>query len=210
MVRDMLDRARVSTTIVANTMHLLAAAEHRQWIDWQVGVLPDLEQLRGMPLVTARERVAVALEAHLTSNAREVAGIVLRSIGFAYQPNIIDVMQDRKRRQLGGWVEYVLGTPPGEREERWKLQCRTPFLYLPPSMQMSDYHEAATDLVVAADRFGLVLSCEPSVIKPMTMRQQRLARMWHRLGAHGGYRHSPRPYLLTCNGCGHSWGVCPP
>jgi hypothetical protein len=201
-----LDRAMVSPDQIAQLSHPLAAANHRHWILWERWVLPHFDQLTP---ATVPEFIRVAretgLDGMLRQNAQSVVDLVGLVVGsFAYPP-LLDRVVERKLQQFTGWLAYAAGKTADDRT-RWLLQCRTPFLDLPPQMQLSDYREAASDLEVIADAGGLVLS-QPVTMKPLSPREARATRRLHALGIHGRYRDSEEPWSNVCLGCHRSWAV---
>jgi len=166
-----LDNARISDATIAACLHVLAAAAHRQWLRWEGYIIPALQRGDGARLDALEAgdiaNIPPGLAAQIDVNAKNVTSLVrgvivysaphLRS-DFAWAvPD--DALLQRKLEQLASWVRYARSCEPGA-FERWMLQCRTPFIYLTPKQQRSDYDEAVRDLRVLADVGGLVLSKE--------------------------------------------------
>lgn len=209
MNTETLSRAIVSPSQIVGLSHPLAAGNHWQWVVWERFVL---REPRALTPDGADDIVAAALANGLgevlESNAKSVIAIVRRQVGaFAYPPRI-EPVADRKLRQFTGWVNYAV-TKTAEDRKRWLLQCRTPFLALPPAMQKSDYAEADTDLSVIAEACGLVLAEDLPQFSPQTPRHLRRLRHRHGLGMHGAYRDYEQPWTGTCLGCHASWSMTP-
>lgn len=200
-----LRRARVSPDQVLQVSHLLAAANHRQWVRWESWVLRD-PGLLAQGVGAIRRAGGTELANDLTSSAEAVVAIVRRVVGdFAYAPDMRAVVA-RKHAQFASWVQYA-ASQPTDRRERWLLQCRTPFLRLPPAMQVSDYTEAGRDLTVVAEAGGLVLPAPLPKLVPQTERQLRGLLRRHMLGMHGQYADSEQPWSNICMGCHRTWSV---
>jgi hypothetical protein len=198
--------AEVTAHQVIRASHPLAAANHRQWIRWQDLVLKDprvfsrsaSEIIEGVQMAGIGER--------LDKDAGETIHIVERVLGsFAFQTTGRSSIVQRKLDQLTAWVEYAAKKTPADRE-RWLLQCRTPFLGLPPQMQESDYAEALADLKAVAEVGGLVLPEALPQLKPQTPRHLRRLRLKHSMGSHGSYISSEQPFSNICLGCHRTWG----
>jgi hypothetical protein len=198
-----LRRNLVAPGQILRVSHLLAAANHRQWVRWEQWVLRD-PSLLAQSVDAIRRAGGSDLNNDLANSAKAVVEIVRRAVGdFAYDPDMRTVVQ-RKQRQFDSWVKYAAGQQQARRE-RWLLQCRTPFLHLPPDMQASDYTEAARDLTIVARAGGLVLCSPLPDTTPMTPRQLRRQRMLHAIGVHGEYVDSEQPWSNICSGCHRSW-----
>jgi hypothetical protein len=205
-----LDGARVSHEVASWLSRPLAAANHRQWAEWEQWVLrrPELLTPENVSQIIADAR-ASGLDASLERCARLTVSIVEGGIrGFAFKPEIAGVVA-RKLEQFTEWVKHAASNA-GEEEnlERWLLQCRTPFLRLPSRMQVSDYAEAKRDLEVIARLGGLVLPAQFEVV-PQSDFQLRRTRRRHRLGSHGIYPVSEQPWSMVCTGCHNSWSSVP-
>ncbi len=209
MKTQALSRAIVSPAQIAGLSHPLAAANHWQWVQWEGYVLRNPEALVPDSVGAIIDAaLAGGLAAVLEDNARSVVAIVRRQVGeLAYPPDFERVV-DRKKRQFAGWVNYAAGKTAEDRR-KWLLQCRTPFLALPPAMQESDYVEARADLDVIAQASGLVLAEDQPEFSPLTPQHLRHLRRLHALGMHGRYRDYGRPWTGTCLGCHASWSITP-
>ena len=200
-----LPKARVTPEQILQVSHILAAANHRQWVRWEGWVLRD-PTLLAQGVSAIRKAGGSKLNDDLANSAMAVIDIVHRVVGgFAYAPDKRIVVQ-RKQGQFASWVKYAAGQSESKLE-RWLLQCRTPFLDLPPDMQASDYTEAARDLTVVARAGGLVLGNPMPQMSPQTGRQLRRLRLRHAMGAHGQYVDSEQPWSNICVGCHRSWGA---
>lgn len=196
-----LENARVTPAQAVQAQHLLAAAAHRRWFEWQAIVLPWLpdqkEKLRGM-------LEAVLLPEPLLSQIRPqsevMVALVLQAVGaFAYPPDL-DKITNHNIHSFRHWVDYTLNCTPDD-VVRWRLQCRTTFLGLSPESQISDYDQALQWLKVVAEAGGLVLPDSLPLAKPRSRMQLGLQRTVHAMGLHGDYLVSEAPGSLTCQGC---------
>lgn len=204
-MHESLQEAMVSRKEVERLSHLLAALNHRQWVQWEGWVLrsPGLHVPASANDVWARIDVA-ALKLMLFGNAVEAISVVRGVVGdFAFEPDP-DVVTDRKFTQFRSWVGYAVTKSDTERQ-KWLLKCRTPFFRLIPQDQVSDYVEARTDLTVVAEAAGLVLPDELPDFQPLPTWRQVGLRAWHAVGLHGAYKISETSWSLTCAGCHRSW-----
>lgn len=196
-----LDFARISPDDATCALHLLAAANHRQWATWQQPVVQAVESNDGQML---RALLACDLPSDITDrliiDAQTTIMLVRRTVGvFAYEPHLGPVL-DRKLAQFMRWVEYATSNANPSDLERWKLQARTPFLKLSGSMQESDYRQAITDLTLVANDGGLVLP-EQLAVMPRSSSKQRALMGLHRSGLHGKNVVQDVPGILVCVAC---------
>jgi hypothetical protein len=196
-----LDSARISADQATECMHLLAAANHRHWIQWEGHILPLMEDSDKAGLdALLHGNLPTELTAKLVRHAQSVADLIEQVVFTFAWPVPPEPLVQRKREQLQSWLNYA-SSRPAEDYERWKLQCRLPFLSLSPSAQNSDYAEALRDLQVIASASGLVLpepfpDVKPLIGKPADKRLRRHKRGWH-----GHYTISEVPWSRTCQAC---------
>src|SRR5688572_2569498 len=130
----------------SNTLHVLAAMNHRQWVVWERQVLPLIGE---RPQTSAQDIVAMLtggpLREVLRRQAAMTVGVVESMLGYMPLPIPPDVVFRRKVEQLTSWVAYAQQTHT-KKLTRWLLLCRMPFLSLTPAQQLSDYNEARADL----------------------------------------------------------------
>jgi hypothetical protein len=196
---------RVSPATVQRLSHPLAALNHQDWTYWERWVLRD-PQLLATASVDDIIQAALAdgLENVIQSNAGIITRVVERTIGLAF-PVQASLIVQRKLEQFRSWVAYAIEQPPDMRT-RWLLQCRTPFLLLPPKMQRSDYAEAMTDFIAVAEAGGLVLPDPMPSLEPLSLSDLRWELIRHRFGLHDLYVTSEAPWSNVCAGCRRSWG----
>jgi hypothetical protein len=203
-----LERARITVGQTELCLHYLAALNHRQWALWEEFVIPLLE---GESQLTADEIFAQTypdVAALLSRNAQTAVDIVKGVVGsFAYRENLGPVC-DRKAAQYRSWINYAVTKSTADLE-RWKLQCRTPFLDLTAKQQRSDYVEAAADLQAIAAVGGLVLPETLPPVQPHGRYKAAWLRFIH-MFAHGRYATSEVPWSKTCQGCNQTWGSMTP
>lgn len=205
MEASLLNNARVTDGQVADCLHLLAAMAHRQWTQWQNYLGPLLERSDYSALNALLEKpLPTDLERLLASHASAPVKLVGRVVGaYAYEPSYSELL-DGKRGWFRRWAGHVAKTKPAdapEKLERWKLQCRTPFLWLTPKQQESDYRQGVRDLTAVAKAGGLVLPDPLPAVEPRTSKALGRQQAWHAFGFHGLYVLSEPEFTRACQAC---------
>ncbi len=196
-----LDTARVSYWQALECQHVLAAANHYQWIRWEQYVIPPLEA-SDFDSLDRLEAGALSddLTKRLLLDAEIVIELVRQIVGPFAWPAPVEPLFTRKKDQLIGWIRYAR-TCDDSAIKRWKLQCRMPFLLLTPQQQASDYAEATTDLFSIEDAGGLVLPDKTPLAQPLSKTRARLRQFRHSAGSHGNYTVSEIPWSRICIAC---------
>jgi hypothetical protein len=202
---SLLEQARLTDGQVADCLHLLAAMAHRQWAQWQSYLGPLLER-SGYDALNAlcEDTLPVELERLLTSQASAPVKLVGRVVrAYAYEPSYAELLNN-KRGLFRRWARHVANTEPTDAPanlERWKLQCRTPFLWLSRRQQESDYLQGVHDLVAVAKVGGLVLPDPLPAVEPKTDKELGRQQAWHAFGFHGLYVLSEPEFTRACQAC---------
>lgn len=199
-----LDAARVSDSQVRECLHVLAAANHYQWVKWQRYIIPSLTNSD----TSARDRLAAGelpaeLMERLKFDAKTVVNLISHIIGNYAWPTPYELLYEHKVEQVKIWIGYALGKSESD-HERWKLQCRTPFLMLSPEQRDSDYLRAFLDLIEIAHAGGLILPETMPVVPRATTARIKLDQFRHfQLGWHGNYciKEQDQEWATTCIAC---------
>jgi hypothetical protein len=190
-VNATLDAARVSYRQTLECQHVLAAANHYQWIRWERYVIPLLEAGNNNAIdQLLYGDLPEGLNELLKADAETVIDLVETIVGGFAWPVPRQLLYARKLNQLSQWVNYARSCDESA-YDRWKLQCKTKFLFLTPKQQESDYIEAVSDFHEVAKAGGLVMPRMMPHAIPQAETVASLRRFRHlTLGWHGNYTRS--------------------
>lgn len=194
--------AQILPADAIRAQHLLAAANHFQWVVWQRWVIVALETRDMRMLHMLRDDPLPAeLASRLEIDALASISLVRRCVcDFRQEPDVNRMVQ-RKEEQFRRWIAYASGTITDVSLKRWNRQINTPSLWLPRSMQVSDYRQAVTDLTLVAEISGLSLPDPLPKAEPLSLWRQLSLRTVHTFGLHGRYITMERFYETVCTGC---------